>query len=77
MYLPEWLGSFPANLDTQKSDELDSLRVKESSDVQLKNLLLNRGGGLRHNLSPIVYAALSSIPRKFKTTPHVHQRAHN
>ena len=40
--------------------------VKEAIYVKVEKPSLNRGGGLRHHLSPIYNAALSTIPRKFK-----------
>ena len=40
--------------------------VKEAIYVKVEKPSLNRGGGLRHHLSPIYNAALSAIPRKIK-----------
>ena len=42
--------------------------VREAIYVHIENPSLNRGGGLRYNLSPIYHAALSSVPRKIRTT---------
>ncbi len=39
--------------------------VKETICVKVEKPSLNRGGGLRHHLSPIYSAALSSPPRRF------------
>ncbi|KAK3543794.1 hypothetical protein QTP70_027263 [Hemibagrus guttatus] len=50
--------------------------VKEVIYVQVENPSLNRGGGLRHNLSPTFHAVLSSIPKKIKTSSQVHQESH-
>ncbi|KAF3690497.1 hypothetical protein EXN66_Car006170 [Channa argus] len=40
--------------------------------VHMENPSLSRRGGLRLNLSPI----FPSIPRKFKTTSHIHLEEH-
>ena len=39
--------------------------VKEAIYVKVEKPSLNRGGGLRHHLSPIYNAVLSSLPRRF------------
>ncbi|XP_071344169.1 uncharacterized protein [Trachinotus anak] len=41
--------------------------VKEAIYVKVEKPSLNRGGGLRHHLSPIYNAALSSLPRRFNS----------
>lgn len=38
--------------------------VKEAIYVKVEKPSLNRGGGLRHHLSPIYNVALSSLPRR-------------
>lgn len=46
--------------------------VKKSIYSKVENRTLIKDGGLSHNLSIIFYAFLSSVPRKIKTTSHVH-----
>lgn len=50
--------------------------VREAICVQLENPSLNRGGCLRHSLSPIYNDALFSIPRKIRTSSLVQQDGH-
>ncbi|XP_033181822.1 uncharacterized protein LOC117152842, partial [Anabas testudineus] len=47
-----------------KEDKWFERGVREAVHVQINTPSLNRGGGLRHNLSSIYHAALSSIPKK-------------
>ncbi len=44
--------------------------VKEAIYVKLEKPSLNRGGGLRHNLSTTYNTVLSSLPRKLKAISH-------
>ena len=59
-----------------KEDRWFERGVKESIHAKVENPSLNRGGGLRYNLSPIFHAALSLVPRKIKTTSQVPQQGH-
>ncbi|KAM7378702.1 hypothetical protein PAMP_004307 [Pampus punctatissimus] len=67
LHLKEKAHSFEDNnvhiLD--REDRWFERGVKEAIYVKIEKPTLNRGGGLRHHLSPIYNAALSSIPRRF------------
>ena len=51
-----------------REDRCSERGVMEAIHVHIEYPSLNRGGGLRYNLFPIYHAALSSIPRKIRTT---------
>lgn len=63
-----------------KEDRWFERGVKEITFVNLEQLSLNRGGGLRHNLSATYNTVLRSIPRRLNTRlksqapndPHYH-----
>ncbi|KAE8588439.1 hypothetical protein XENTR_v10022544 [Xenopus tropicalis] len=44
--------------------------VKEAIYASLQKPSLNRGGGLRHRLSPTYNGALTSLPRQFHNNSH-------
>ncbi|XP_050924570.1 uncharacterized protein LOC127140827 [Lates calcarifer] len=66
LHLKEKTHSFEDNkvhiLD--REDRWFERGVKEAIYVKVEKPSLNRGGGLRHHLSPIYNAALSSLPRR-------------
>lgn len=43
----------------------------------LKEPSFKGGGGFRHSLFTVYHGAFSSIPRKMKTTSHIHQEGHS
>ena len=51
--------------------------VKEAIFTRLEKPSLNRGGGLRHNLSATYNVVLNSLPRKFPRQPHPGSCDHN
>ena len=44
---------------------------KESTQVKLEQLSLNKGGGVRHHLSPTYYAVMSSPSRQLNNHSHL------
>ena len=51
--------------------------VKEAIHVKLERPSLNRGGGLRHHLSPTYNAVLRALPRRCNNRSHPHSGVSN
>jgi len=66
LHLKEKAHSFEdSNVKTlDREDRWFEKGVKESIYVKIEKPSLNRGGGLRHHLSPIYNAALAAVPKR-------------
>lgn len=62
LYLKDKVHLFEGNI-IQILDREDRRGVKDAIYIQLEQPSLNRGGGLRHNLSPVYKVVLGSLPR--------------